>query len=61
MPSLLDNAKGLLGDLSMMKEDTETGQDAVDINPEITTKLGQFSERTRGELARMFSNLLHLV
>lgn len=62
MPSLLDNAGGLLDDFSMMKDDPEASQDAVEVNPEIATKLRQFSERTRGELARMFSpNLFHLI
>lgn len=54
MPSLFDNAKYLLDDLGSMKEDPEAASDALDIDPQIATKLGQFSEMTRSELACTF-------
>lgn len=37
-----------------MKEDPEAGPDALDIDPQISVKLGQFSEMTRSELACTF-------
>ena len=54
MPSLFDNAKYLLDDLGSIKEDPEAASDALDIDPQIATKLGQFSEMTRSELACTF-------
>lgn len=58
MPSLFENAKDLLDDLGLMKEDPEAAPDAVDVDPEIATKLGQFSERTQSELTRTFQTAL---
>ena len=51
MPTLFSSAKDLLDDLESMKEDPETAQDALDINRQIATELGQLSQIAQTELA----------
>ena len=51
MPTLFSSAQELLGDLESMKDDPETAQDALDINRQIATELGQLSQIAQTELA----------
>lgn len=51
MPTLFSSAQDLLGDLESMKEDPETAHDALDINRQIATELGQLSQIAQTELA----------
>lgn len=51
MPTLFSSAKDLLGDLDSMKDDPETAQDALDINPQLAKELEQLFQMTQNELA----------
>lgn len=55
MPTLFGSTKDLLDDLNSMKEDPETAQDALDINPQLASELGQLSQITQTELSCKFS------
>lgn len=58
MPTLFSSTKDLLDDLDSMKDDPETAQDALDINPQLSTELGQLSQMTQNELACKLSPFL---
>lgn len=51
MPALFDNAKRVLEDLDAMKDDEETADDAIEIDPQTITELDQLSQITKTELA----------
>ncbi|EYE91140.1 ubiquitin-specific protease UBP2 [Aspergillus ruber CBS 135680] len=53
MPTLFSSTKDLLDDLNSMKEDPEAAQDALDINPQLASEFGQFSQITQTELSHI--------
>jgi hypothetical protein len=59
MPTLFSSTKDLLDDLNSMKEDPEAAQDALDINPQLASEFGQFSQITQTELSRKFILQIH--
>jgi len=54
MPTLFSSTKNLLDDLNSMKEDSEVAQDALDIDSQLVSELGQLSQITQTELSRKF-------
>ena len=59
MPTLFSSTKDLLDDLNAMKEDPEAAQDALNINPQLASEIGQLSQLTQTELSRKFILRIH--
>ena len=59
MPTLFSSTKDLLDDLNSMKEDPEVAKDALDINPQLASEIGQLSQITQTELSRKFILQIH--
>ncbi|OJJ49211.1 hypothetical protein ASPZODRAFT_111904 [Penicilliopsis zonata CBS 506.65] len=53
MPTLFDSAKIVLEDLLSMKDNPETSDEAIDIDPQLVTELEQLSQMTQTELTNV--------
>jgi ubiquitin carboxyl-terminal hydrolase 25/28 len=50
LATLFDSARAVIEDLDQIKADPETGDDALDINPQLPSELAQLSQIAKAEL-----------